>query len=342
MGLANLIYFLGIISLPFVKGVYVSTETSRDSLKIASLVEFIDTTELNSVVLDIQDDGVLIWERNPRISSLISHLHEKNIYVIGRIVVWKNTLYVRKNPYSAIKNINEGLWEDGSGSYWIDPAYQPYWDDFLKIVKRAVEIGFDEINLDYIRFPTGKNLKNIYYPYSKEKGKGEILKEFFKFFRDAIDSINFERKLNIPISIDIFGIACFREEGDGTGQRLKDIAEFFDWIMPMPYPSHYSRGWFGFENPAEHPYEVVYKTLISAKKILDTLENSRARLRPWLQDFHMGAYYDEKKIRAQKQAVYDAKVEGWVLWNINNRYTKKALDKNRAQNALFLLFLNLN
>jgi hypothetical protein len=125
------------------------------------------------------------------------------------------------------------------------------------------------------------------------------------------------------ISIDLFGMTLWRDDGLGIGQRFEDAAPYVDYICPMVYPSHYPAGFEGFANPATHPYEIVYNSLIKAEEVL---ANSRAKLRPWLQDFDLGAIYTPEMVRKQKQATYDAGIEGWMLWNTSNVYTQGGLE----------------
>jgi len=310
----------------FVKGIYVTITTSQNSKRMNSLISLIENTELNSVVLDIEEDGAVIWAYNQNVRELIQQLHRKNIYVIGRIIVFKNSGYARKNPIVALKNRQGGPWRDSVGASWIDPAAKSYWDYIIDLSKQAIEIGFDEINLDYIRFPSDGAVGQIIYPYFQGSTRWSVLREFFQTLRSAVDIYNQQKKINIPISIDIFGIVCFQKGDGGIGQRLQDIVEFFDYVMPMAYPSHYGKGNFGFTNPSEHPYEVIYKTLKSVQDVITNQPSVRAKIRCWLQDFNMGARYDARMVRLEKQAVYDVGGIGWVFWNANNYYTKEALD----------------
>jgi len=176
-----------------------------------------------------------------------------------------------------------------------------------------------------VRFPSDGNISQIDYPkMHSESGqllvRAEIMREFFKY-------INYQlRNLDIFLSADLFGLTLWRENNDdmNIGQILEYAAPYFDIICPMVYPSHYGKGFEGYQNPAEFPYEIVNMNLEKGKqRIVDT----DCRIRPWLQDFDMGAVYDREKIELQKQAVYNADTYGWLLWNPANRYTEQALEE---------------
>jgi hypothetical protein len=139
------------------------------------------------------------------------------------------------------------------------------------------------------------------------------------------------KPLGIPISADLFGLTLTSTNDLGIGQWLEYAAPNFDYLCPMVYPSHYAPMFLGFENPAQHPYEVIYEGLIKGNERIVSLsvafpEKSMAKLRPWLQDFDMGAIYDGRMIGLQKKAVYDANGFGWLLWNPKNIYTEEGLE----------------
>jgi hypothetical protein len=218
------------------------------------------------------------------------------------------------------------LWLDHKKLAWIDPASKEAWDYNIAIAKDAAERGFDELNFDYIRFASDGNLSDMTFPHYTRTGadltRTEVIKSFFKYLREELP--------NIKISADIFGLVTVNYDDMGIGQVLEDIFPYFDYISPMVYPSHYAKGFLGYKNPALYPYEVVKYSMDSALKRLKSYEYgvmSNAKLRPWLQDFDLGADYDAEMIQKQIQAVYDAAsstpeiINGFLLWDPKNIYS---------------------
>jgi hypothetical protein len=238
------------------------------------------------------------------------------------------------HPDQAVHSKKTGLvWKDRKGVPWVDPGSQKMWEYIEMVSKEAHAYGFDEINLDYIRFPTDGLLSDMVFPMSKEKGqyhKPEVIKEFYQYITTAL------RKEYIPVSGDVFGIIA-TSVGDipTLGQDLHVALQTFDYVAPMVYPSHYAPGTFGFTNPAKYPKEVVFQAMKGALAIADQVASStavststiRSKIRPWYQDFDMGAVYTKEMVRAQIDAGERQGVNSWMLWDPSNRYTPSALRK---------------
>lgn len=327
-----------------VKGIYLTMWSASMKSRMGELLKLIDDTEINSVVIDVKgSQGELIYEEWSGIGDLIKQLHKKNIFVIARVVAFQDSGYAKEHPEFALKTAGGALWRDRRGFAWLDPASQGSWDHLVDVSRKAIDLGFDEIQFDYIRFPTDGNLSAIVYPaWDGQRPRSEALKEFFAYSTKKIKEYN----PLIKTSIDIFGYTFLRSDDLGIGQLLPDAVEHFDYISPMVYPSHYSNGNFGFDNPADYPYEVIYKTIIegldslakqklglpaealveegesaSEDAIKEYLASVKPKIRPWIQVFDMGARYDGTKIKAQIKAVYDSGLTGWLMWDPNNRYT---------------------
>ena len=310
---------------PYIKGIYLTSWTAGESKKMAHFLELIKETELNAVVIDIKEvDGKVIFDIIvPNLKEIIEKLHQENIYVIARIVVFKDMALPKIKPELALKNHWGGLWRDWRNKTWLDPASREVWDYHVEIAKRAIQIGFDEINFDYVRFPSDGNISQIVYPIRDEAvPKSEVMRQFFEYISEQL------KPTNAFLSIDLFGLTMVREDDMNIGQILEDAVPYFDFICPMVYPSHYSDGYEGFSNPAAHPYEIIKMNLERGKERIGSAE---AKLRPWLQDFDMGAIYDKRMIELQKQAVYDTDSYGWLLWNPSNRYTEEALETANSE-----------
>ena len=316
-----------------VKGIYLTAYTAGQKTRRAELIKLIENTELNAVVIDLKDysgrvffrSGVPLAEkigaqelRIPDLPDLLAELKSKNIYTIARIAVFQDPYLAEKMPEIALKRKSDGsLWRDYKGLAWVDTASKEVWQYNIDLAKEAIALGFAEINFDYIRFPSDGPLKDIAYPiYDENKSKTELIADFFKFIGEQL---KFEPAY---VSVDLFGMTLWRDDGLGIGQRYQDAADYVDYICPMVYPSHYPDGFEGRGNPADFPYEIVYSSLIRANA---ELADRRAKIRPWLQAFDLGAVYDAAKIRAQIEATYDSGWTQWLLWNASNRYTAAGL-----------------
>jgi hypothetical protein len=315
-----------------VKGLYLTAYSAGSEKKMASIMELIDSTELNAIVIDIKDySGQVLYDsdvklvdslhlqdnRIKKLKELLSQLHDRNIYMIARVSVFQDPILAEKKPEWAIKSKQGGLWRDKNRLAWVDPANEHVWQYVVSIAKEAAQLGFDEINFDYIRFPTDGRLSDIVYSHGERK-RYEVIGDFFAYVEDQM------KDEPVYISADLFGLTTEKKGADdmSIGQRLADAVDHFDYVMPMVYPSHYPTGYRGYKNPANYPYEVVYNAM---KAGVAQAEGKKAKLRSWIQAFNLGAVYDDAKIRAQIKASDDAGADGWVLWNAANRYTKKGL-----------------
>ena len=318
------------------KGIYLTAYTAGTKSRRQELVELIKNTELNSIVIDIKDySGRIFFDTNisladeigsedvriPDLAGWLKELKKEGIYAIARIVVFQDPYLAEKLPAIALKSKSGGIWRDWKGLSWVDPTEKLVWDYNLDLAKEAAKLGFDEINFDYIRFPSDGDIKQIVYANladSTPEGKSKVMAEFYKYVDKTLTFYP------VLTSADLFGMVLWRSDGLNIGQRLEDAAPYFDFISPMVYPSHYPSGFEGFANPAEHPYEIVYRTLVRANDLPDT--PYRAKIRPWLQAFDLGAVYTPEMVILQKQATYDANGFGWLLWNASNRYTSGGLE----------------
>lgn len=339
-----------------VKAIYMTSWVGGTPKIRENLISIIDATEINSVVIDIKDyTGKIAFKtpdneyltnvgsqenRIPNVSDLLQTLHEKDIYVIGRIAVFQDPYFVEKHPDLAVKRKSDGkIWKDRKGIPWIDAGSKEVWDYVIEISKEAYKLGFDEINFDYIRFPSDGNMMDIQYPFSEGKIKSEVMKEFFSYLNQHLKNFKpetsggFLQKINkktdsIVISADLFGLTTSSRDDLGIGQILEDALLYFDYVAPMIYPSHYPPTFNGYKNPADHPYEIVKFALDSAVVRAENATTTKNKIRPWLQDFDLGAVYTKEMVRAQIQATYDAGLNSWMLWDPKNLYTREALLSN--------------
>lgn len=312
------------------------TPSWRESLK-----ELVKTTELNAVVIDIKDyTGTISFPNDfPRVSGskgcvvsdmkeFVEELHKDDIYVIGRISVFQDLSYTQLFPELAVKSKKTGgVWKDRKGISFIDVGAKPYWDYILKISEASYALGFDELNFDYIRYPSDGDMSDANYSWMQASStKPEMLESFFSYLSESL------KGKGIKTSADIFGMTTTVTSDMGIGQVLERALPYFDYIAPMVYPSHYPATWNGFKNPAAHPYEVVKIAMQAGRDREVALNISRglatttpSKLRTWIQDFDLGGDYGPEEVRAQMKATYDVGLTSWMLWNASNKYTKEAL-----------------
>lgn len=324
------------LSRTSIRSVYLSADYLYNQRKIEYIFSLFSGADLNGVVIDFKVDKP---QTSQYVKDLIARFHQKGIYVIGRFVMFQDSYLAKTRPHLAIRNKNGEMCFSGKKiwqRYWVDAASSEALNYNIEIAKRGIDMGFDEINFDYIRFPSDLgncNLKNnIIYPVFKGQDKYGVMRRVFSALKKELKNYAVENDLGVNLSIDIFGEVFAYGEEPGIGQRLSDIAEFFDVISPMAYPSHYRCGEFGFKDPNAHPYAVYNRTLDSGLKYLRTV-GFKGEVRPWIQDFSianiygcdLAVYYGEKEIKAQIKASEDLGASGFMLWNAASNYTKKAL-----------------
>ncbi len=335
-----------------IKAIYMTSCVAGVPSWRSSLKELIDNTELNTVVIDIKDaTGIISFEdealqtndiaglsgcKVKDLGDFIAKLHDAGIYVIGRISVFQDPYYSQLHPELAVKSESTGkVWRDRKGLSFIDVGATPYWDYIVNIAKASYNLGFDELNFDYVRYPSDGNIQDTYYSWMNASStKAETLEGFFKYLHKNLSDVD------AKTSADLFGMVTTVRDDMGIGQVLERALPYFDFIDPMVYPSHYPATWNGYQNPADHPYEVVKAAMSSGMERERAFNISRgnytvdstgatttppSKLRPWLQDFDLGADYTSEMVRDQMQASYDIGLSSWLLWNAGNEYTRAAL-----------------
>ncbi len=316
------------------KAVYMTSWAAGNAKFRKELFDLVDNTEINAVVIDVKDysgrisfhvdDPMLkkIGAEENRISDIkefIGKLHEKNVYVIARISSFQDSFLINIHPEWAVKTKSSDIWKDYKSVKWLDPGATPVWDYLVAIGKQSYEYGFDELNFDYIRYPSDGNMKDLAYSWSDGRTRREVMKSFYMYLSEQFTD------MNIPLSADLFGLTTSSEDDLGIGQYMEDALPYFDYISPMVYPSHFGTGYIGLKKPAEHPYEVIKYAMEKASERATLATSSPSKLRPWLQAFSLGTVYTPAMVRAQIQATYDVGLTSWMLWHAGSVYDKNYL-----------------
>ena len=313
---------------PFiVRGDYVPFGVLYLPERLEKIIDLVERTELNAIVVDVKSDRGRIAHHSQveiaiegrafhpdlaDLQELVQSCREKDIYTIARMVTFKDPVLASTRPEYAIRRDDGTLYVDLEGLTWGDPFRQEVWDYNIALAKEIGEIGFNEIQLDYLRFPSDGVTRNIAYPVTNTvESRSQAIGEFCAQVREAVEP------MGVAVSADVFGLVASVKGGRdlGIGQRLDDIAPNVDYVSPMLYPSTFGKGNLGLDNPSQEPYEVVYRSCVMAK------ERTKTKLRPWLQHY----WADTEYLLAQKQAAIDAKTYGWMFWNAGGKYNDEAL-----------------
>lgn len=317
-----------------VRGLYWTAYTAGTSRKDA-LLDYMETSGINTVVVDLKmDDGAIAFVPhnedflpyaldNPVIDDLeglLEELKDRGLYRIARIPVMRDGAFATVHPEYAMQNSWGGYWYDDIGSLWIDPAGAQVAEYAVALGREAYARGFDEIQYDYVRFASDGAISAISYPiYDHTREKYEVMYDFFKTVGGTMQAEG------IPVSFDTFGITCWSGDDFNIGQRLVDVLPFADYVSPMVYPSHFPDGFKGYGNPALYPYDIVKRSMDECVNLASgfykgSIEELQVKMRPWIQDFDIGAVYTADLIEAQIEGARDAGSSGWILWNARNVY----------------------
>jgi hypothetical protein len=295
-----------------------------------SLIALADTTEINAFVIDIKDEfGInyvsadTLVKRNagragtiPGLQPLLDTLEAHGILAIARIVVFKDSVTARLNPEWTIRKADGAVWHDKEGLAWVNPYHRSLWDLNIRIAEEVTKLGFDEIQWDYIRFPEPyKSLPPQVFPGAEGRSKTQALVGFLELAKQRLNA------LGVRSTADVFGLVTTVNGALEIGQSWEPLSPVTDVLLPMVYPSHYPRGAFGFARPNAEPYGVLYAAIAKAHERDLKLGIGGEHVRPWIQAFTLGApAYGAREVRLQKQAIYDAGYDGWILWHPGTKY----------------------
>lgn len=319
---------------PFVpKALYLSVYGIGSGVLRPAALKLIENHEPNALVIDIKGDAGLVGYKSGipltaeigarkvttvrDMKALVEELRDKGVYTIARIVTFKDNLLARTRPELAIRTKSGDIFQDGEGLAWADPFQQAVWDYNLQLAEEAAQLGFDEVQFDYIRFPDKRGLK-----FSKDNTEENRVAAITGFLTAARKRIE---PYNVFLGADIFGYACWNTTDTEIGQRIEDLARVLDVISPMLYPSGFQFGIPGYRNPVQNSHEIIY---LSLKRAQERTGLKPAHFRPWLQAFRDYAFdrrvFGPNEVQQQIAASDKFGAGGWMMWNPRNVYSAEA------------------
>ena len=302
-----------------VKGIYLNGYDFTNSEKMNSISTILSETKVNTIVLDVKtDNGHILYDsnlqevnelNNKRVkydqSLLLEFKKEFNIYLIGRVVAFQDPYFAKNFKNSSVIDATTNSPYSQNGQYFLDPGDKKARDYVLNVAIEACSLGFDEIQFDYIRYPDTNKKDLNYQNENTYENRIENINSFLRFSRDILNG------MGCLVSADIFGYVLQTKADNGIGQHLETIAETVDFISPMVYPSHYSKGSFGYQDPNNFPYEVVSAALNDG--INRGIEEEK--IRPFLQGF----WHDTQDVQLNIKAAENKNLD-WIIWNNSSQY----------------------
>ncbi len=329
-----------------VRGLYVNRWAALGQ-KMTRLINLAKKTEVNALVIDVKDDrGFTLYKSrvplanqigadttrpmsHARLRAILDTMVAHNIYSIARIVVAKDPLLARAKLEWAIKR--KGTlepWLDKNGNPWLDPHHTEVWQYAADLAKEAWDLGFSEVQFDYVRFPDEKRLvSETVYPLANGRIRAQVIRDQLGYVYSKL------HPHSIPVTIDVFGLTATDTTDMGIGQKWERFVDRADVVLPMVYPSHFAPGTYKLGSPNANPYSTIDHALKDAKRRSAGIPNA-AKVVPWYQDFTLGPpHYYAEHVRAQMKAGYDNGFQSWILWNPGSRYTESALRPDGAETA---------
>jgi len=315
---------------PFkVKGLYLTSYGLASKKLRTAVLEAVKENNLNALVIDVKgDNGFIPFKVDlPLVEQIgadkpilfkdmkgyVAGLKEKGLYLIARIVVFKDNPLATGKPELMVKGKDGKPFLDREKLRWVDPFRQEVWDYNIAIAKIAAEIGFDEVQFDYVRFPDTHGAG--FSKPADEDSRTETITAFLEAAYKALEPYN------VMVAADIFGYTCWNTNDTDIGQKIAPLVKAVDVVSPMVYPSGYHLGIPNYRNPVQHPYKIVY---LSLKRAVERTGVSPLRFRPWLQAFRDYAFgkkiFGPEEMRTQIKASQDFGASGWMFWNPRNVY----------------------
>ncbi|MET3650630.1 putative glycoside hydrolase [Dyella japonica] len=312
------------------RAVYLSTYGVANGSIREPVFKLIDEGVINALVIDVKGDrGQTSYRSHARIDwgaqahspmpamrdlgVLIGSLREQGVYLIARIVTFKDEPLAAAHPEWAVRRADGGPWRDNEQSRWIDPSNEQAWGHYAALAEEVALLGFDEIQFDYVRFPDAQGL--VFTQPNTKESRTRMIGSFLQAMREKL------APYNVFLSADIFGYVCWNRNDTGIGQQLEDLGERVDYISPMLYPSSFTWGIEGLAKPTDDPGQIVRRSLAQAQARTGL---PGVRFRPWLQAFRDYAFdrrpFGRDELRSQMEAAVALGSDGWMLWNPRNQY----------------------
>jgi hypothetical protein len=239
----------------------------------------------------------------------------KGVYLIGRVVVFEDPMLTASRPDLAIQTSGGGVWRNTAGLGWANPYDTRVWEYVLSVGKAAARAGFDEIQFDYVRFPSDGPIESAVFPGKTAESPAWTIARFVHYASKEL------KPLGVRISVDVFGLSATRDLG--VGQKPGRLAKYVDAVSPMVYPSHYNPGEFGLPEPSSAPGRTV---ALSLRDFRNAMLGQKAMLIPWLEDFSLTSdRRPPEEVKAQIDAARRTGAKGFLLWNPNGVYTEELL-----------------
>ena len=323
-----------------VRGIYLNAFAAGSQRRLGQLLELAKGANINTFVIDVKEVGEVSYASAVPLARkvaatrqyirdarrMLTRVRAAGIHPIARIVVFRDTVLARARPDLAIRTKDGAVWVDRHGVPWVDSYNKDVWDYNIAIAREAIELGFREIQWDYVRFPDSPHsyLANAVWPAREGRTKEEGVRAFLLYAREQLAD------LDVPITADVFGLTLSVKNDMNIGQRWEAMADAVDVLLPMVYPSHFADGTYGLPDPNAAPYAVVRRSLEDGIRRNNEIPDA-ADIRPWLQAFTLGnPRYGPTQLSEQVRAVYDAGLTEWILWNPASRYDRVALDSLAA------------
>ncbi len=318
-------------SEPVIRGVHLTSWVSGNDKLRRGIIESIRKSVINTVVVAVKEKNGEVYipcESSIKYGTyasaisdpekVVNEFKKEGLYTVARVVCFHDNIIPKKRVELAVKNSDGGAWKTKKGDMWVDPYNKEVWDYIIDVAERAAKAGFEEIQFDYVRYPTEGDTKKCRYAvvHNKENATKNIV-DFFAYARKRL------AKYKVKISADVFGLTTNSEMG--IGQDLKMISENVDRVYPMMYPSHYYSGEYNLSDPESQPYKVIDRGL---KQAMNKTGLNYYKIIPYLQDFSLKVKYTPFDVRAQIIAAKNNYIPSFLLWNPSSKYSWEVLDKN--------------
>ena len=311
------------------KGAHVSVFIAASDSDFQKMISLVERTELNALQVDLKDeagqvayasDYPLVQQANAannwiKLDSCVDQMRYKDVYSICRVVCFRDPKLAKARPDLTVQDRAGGPWGKG---FWLDPYSREAWDYNLSVAEDAAKAGFNEVQFDYVRFPSDDNTSTCVFPHQDGRQPVQVIDDFLAYARERL------APYNVFISADLFGLTASKQGEMGIGQSVKNVARRVDYISPMVYPSHYNLGEYNIKVPEANPGDTVTRSLEDFQK---AMAGTPSKLRPWLQDFSLKITYTPDMVRRQIDACEKLGINQWLLWDPNCSYSEAALKK---------------